>query len=163
MQTEQLRNLGVDFARRVGALEWPTDALLLAGMFPSTGRHAEAGQRTIREHVILIAPSREGALPLPFLARSTRGQDDWIRVSAYSADVMDMDLFFETLATAPSPSIDRYPVNILVVHYTRRGGGDGSMRCFMAHNEEVAQPGGGDKLADDAWVHGTFRDWLDER
>jgi hypothetical protein len=76
---------------------------------------------------------------------------------------MDMDLFFETLATAPSPSIDRTPVNILVVHYTRRGEDDESMRCFMAHNEEVTQPGGGDKLADDAWVHSTFRDWLDER
>jgi hypothetical protein len=162
MQTEQLRSLGVDFARRVSALEWPTDALLLAGMFPSMGPHAEVGQRTIREHVILIAPSREGELPLPSLARSTRGQNDWIRVSAYSADLVDMDLFFETLATAPPPS-GRTTVNILVVHCTRRGEGGGSMRCFMAHNEEMDQPGGSDKLADDAWVHSTFLDWLDER
>jgi hypothetical protein len=162
MQTEQLRSLGVDFARRVSALEWPTDALLLAGMFPSMGPHAEVGQRTIREHVILIAPSREGELPLPSLARSTRGQNDWIRVSAYSADLVDMDLFFETLATAPPPSC-RASVNILVVHCTRRGEGGGSMRCFMAHNEEMDQPGGSDKLADDAWVHSTFLDWLDER
>ena len=37
------------------------------------------------------------------------------------------------------------------------------MRCFMARKEEMAQPGGSDKLADDAWVHSTFLDWLDER
>jgi hypothetical protein len=162
MQTDELSNLGIDFARRVNALDWPTDALLLAGMIPSTGPHAEPGQRTVREHVILIAPTREGDLPLPVLARSTRGHLDWIRVSAYLTDVMDMDLFFEALATAPPPHNDRDTVNLLVVHYTRRGEGEGSMRCFMAHHEEMDQRGGSDKLADDAWVHSTFRQWLDE-
>jgi hypothetical protein len=161
VQTEQLRDLGVDLARRVSALGWPTDAFLLAGMFPSTGPHASPGQRTVEEHVILIAPARDGDLPLPSLARSRRGHHDWIRVSAHRADVVDLDLFYETLATAPLPSNDRDTVNLLVVHYARRGEADGSVRCFMAHHEEMDQPGGSEKLADDAWVHRTFRQWLD--
>lgn len=50
----------------------------------------------------------------------------------------------------------------MVVHYTRRGESGGSVRCFMAHQEEMDQPAAKEKLADDAWVQGTFSSWLDE-
>ena len=83
-------------------------------------------------------------------------------MSAYLGDVMDSDLFFDALATAPPPPDNGKIVNILVVHYTRRGADGGSMRCFMAHNDELDQPEGEEKLADDAWVHRTFTQWLDE-
>ena len=137
------------------------DALLLAGMFPSEGPHAVSGQQTIKEHVILIAPAREGAPLLPSLARTTRGPDDWIRVSSHLPAVIDRDLFVEALATLPAPSGTGDVVNALVVHYSRRGDDGGSMRCFMAHNDELAQPRGSEKLDDDDWVHNTFTTWLD--
>ena len=150
MQTDELSLLAKDFARRMSALDWLTDALFLAGMFPSTGPHARAGQRTIEEHVIVIGPTADRSRPFRPLHLSTRGDKDWIRVSPYTADVLDMDLFHQTIATRPRPTGDGKDLNILVVYYTRRGAVGGLMRCFLAHHEEMDLPGASEKLADDA-------------
>ena len=63
MQTDELSLLAKDFVRRMSALDWLTDALFLAGMYPSTGPHARPGQRTIEEHVILIGPTADRSRP----------------------------------------------------------------------------------------------------
>ncbi len=78
-------------------------------------------------------------------------------MSPYTADVLDMDLFHQTMATRPRPTGDGKDLNILVVYYTRRVAAGGLMRCFLAHHEEMDLPGASEKLADDAWVHSVFR------
>ena len=154
--------LADDFAQRMSDLGWLTDALLLAGMCPSTARDAGVNQRTIKEHVILIGPSADRSRPFRPLHVSTRGDRDWIRVSSHTAGVMDLELFHDTLAAQPRPTGDGKDLNILVVHYTRRSANGGLMRCFLAHHEEMDLPGASEKLADDAWVHDTFSLWLDD-
>ena len=162
MQTPDLSALARDFARRMDDLDWLTDALFLAGMYPSTDPDATATQRTIEEHVILIGPTANRERPFRPVHESMRGDNDWIRVSPHTDDVVDLDLFYNAISTQPRSNGDGKDVNILIVHYTRRAADGPLMKCFMAHHEEMDLPGASGKLADDEWVHNTFSLWLDD-
>jgi hypothetical protein len=161
MQTDELERLATDFARRARSVDWLTDALLVAGMYPSTHPLSGPRARTIGTHLILIGPTTDESPPVKPLARSTRGGADWIRVSPYRSGLLDPSKLDDTLATRPLPTNGR-EFNILVVHYTRRHESGGYVRYNIAHHHDMDQPGAQEKLASDEWVHDTFSPWLDE-
>lgn len=154
-----MQALAEDFARRVSAMKWLTQALLVSGMSPSLHPGLKPGTNTVEKHVILIGPTTEDPPPLKPIRRSTRGQNDWVRVSPDFSGVLNMDKYISTITTMP---IRKKQLNILVVHYRRDETG-GSVRFFLAHHEEMVPPGANKKLADDDWVHDTFSTWLDDR
>ncbi len=162
MQTPELSAFARDFARRMDGLDWLTDALFLAVMYPSTQPDASPTQRTIEHHVILIGPTADRDRPFRAVHHSTRGDNDWIRVSPYTDDVVNLDLFHKAISTRPRSKGDVNDLNMLVVHYTNRPADGPLMKCFMAHHEEMDLPGASEKLADDEWVHRTFSLWLDD-
>jgi hypothetical protein len=160
VHTDDLKALALDFAHRMSALDWLTDALLIVGMYPSMTRGAEPGTRTVEEHVILIGPTTDEPPVLSPIARSTRSGNDWIRVWPWLPEVMDQERFHRTLATGPRP-VNGKAFNFIGVHFTRRHESGGYVRFLFAHNEELDQPGAKEKLADDGWVHDAVSVWLD--
>jgi hypothetical protein len=158
VHTENLQELAVDFARRMSALGWLTDALLLSGMSPGVTPGMNPGTRTIENHVILIGPTTDEPAPLKPIERSTRGRADWVRVSPDFSGALDMNKYINTITTMP---IRRKQLNILVVHHKRREG-EGSVRFFLAHHEDMERPHANKKLANDEWVYDTFSSWLND-
>lgn len=161
METEALKAFALDFARRTSSLDWLTDAVMIAGMIPSTDPTARPGTRTIRDHVILIGPTTDAPPPVAPLARSTRGTNDWIRVPPPSPAVTDVEKWYDVIATGPLPIKGR-AFNFVAVHFTRRHGSGGYVRYLFAHREDMEEPGTKERLASDAWVHDVLSVWLDE-
>lgn len=157
MLTEELKALALDMRERVLPLPWVTDALFLVGMYPSPQPDARPGVRQVDQHLLLMGPVTDQPPPVPPISTSRHADREWIRVAPYPYDLVDLNLFHDTVATQP-PSGTGPQLNIMVVYYTER---DGSVRAFMAHHEEMDQPDAEERLLDDEWVHRTFSSWLD--
>ena len=159
VDTPDLKALAIDFARRVRTLPWLTDALLINGDLPTGAAGPSPRTRTIENHIILIGPAGGDPSHMKPIARSTRSDSAWIRVSPWRSKLMDKEKYYDAVSSQPL-RVNGKEINFMAVHLARRATARDTVRFAYAHSPEMDHRGARAKLANDEWVHHALATWL---